>query len=134
MAKRVIFLAIAVLCLLALIFCFNPITFPLYPPCIFHHITGLYCPGCGSTRAIHALLHGDLLGALRFNPLTLLFIFILASYGIVYAIYLIKGKSFNASFINPVWIWLLLAVILLFWVLRNIPFYPFTLLVPRLPQ
>lgn len=37
--------------------------------CIFHGVTGLPCPGCGSTRAFRCLARGDLLQALRFNPL-----------------------------------------------------------------
>jgi hypothetical protein len=41
----------------------------IYPPCLFHTLTGLYCPSCGSTRAIHNLMHGQILTALRFNPL-----------------------------------------------------------------
>lgn len=32
-----------------------------YPPCAFHMLTGLYCPGCGGTRAVRALMHGRLL-------------------------------------------------------------------------
>lgn len=39
------------------------------PPCLFHLITGFYCPGCGSTRAVIALLHGDILLSLRQNPM-----------------------------------------------------------------
>lgn len=36
-------------------------------PCPFHAATGLWCPGCGMTRAVHRLLRADLLGALSFN-------------------------------------------------------------------
>jgi hypothetical protein len=36
-------------------------------PCPFHAATGLWCPGCGMTRAVHHLLRGDVLGALSFN-------------------------------------------------------------------
>lgn len=35
--------------------------------CPFHAVTGWYCPGCGGTRALGALLHGDIPGALRDN-------------------------------------------------------------------
>ena len=41
----------------------------LVPPCPFHALTGWWCPGCGMTRATHHLLHGDVVGALRFNAL-----------------------------------------------------------------
>ncbi len=36
--------------------------------CMFHAVTGLYCPGCGGTRAVLALLHGDLVRSLRYHP------------------------------------------------------------------
>lgn len=39
------------------------------PKCLFHQFTGLECPGCGSQRALHALLHGELGRAWAFNPL-----------------------------------------------------------------
>ena len=42
------------------------------PPCPFHWATGLYCPGCGATRAMHALAHFDLAAALAMNPLLVL--------------------------------------------------------------
>lgn len=42
------------------------------PKCPFHLLTGLDCPGCGSQRMIHALLHGDLAGAWQANPFLLL--------------------------------------------------------------
>lgn len=40
-----------------------------FPPCPFHEITGLFCPGCGITRALHALAHFDLWRALAMNAL-----------------------------------------------------------------
>lgn len=41
----------------------------LFPPCVFHEITGLFCPGCGITRALHALVHFDLWRAFTMNAL-----------------------------------------------------------------
>lgn len=38
------------------------------PPCIFYTVSGYYCPGCGGTRAALALLRGDLLTSLFYNP------------------------------------------------------------------
>ena len=38
------------------------------PSCFFRKLTGLYCPGCGSTRALRRLLCADFIGAFRYNP------------------------------------------------------------------
>ena len=43
-----------------------------HPKCLFHLLTGLECPGCGSQRALHCLLTGDLAGALHYNFLVTL--------------------------------------------------------------
>jgi len=37
--------------------------------CVFKLATGLDCPGCGMTRALAALLHGDLDSAVHLHPL-----------------------------------------------------------------
>ncbi|MEZ4650822.1 MAG: DUF2752 domain-containing protein [Candidatus Eisenbacteria bacterium] len=44
----------------------------LLPPCLFHELTGFHCTGCGSTRALLALLHGNIAEAWGQNPLLLL--------------------------------------------------------------
>jgi len=41
----------------------------VYPQCLLYNATGLYCAGCGATRALYALLHGRLLVALHDNVL-----------------------------------------------------------------
>ena len=38
-------------------------------PCLFHAATGLLCPGCGTTRSLTALVHGDFASAFAFNQL-----------------------------------------------------------------
>ena len=48
---------------------FNPTTAGFFPVCPLYKFTGIACPGCGLTRAFHALLHGDLATALGFNAL-----------------------------------------------------------------
>ncbi len=55
--------AIVLLCV------FDPATSGVFPPCPVRYLTGLYCPGCGSLRALHALLHGELGRAFAMNPL-----------------------------------------------------------------
>lgn len=50
----------------------DPATPGTYPPCPVRAATGLLCPGCGTLRALHALLHGDVAAAWAANPLTVL--------------------------------------------------------------
>src|SRR4051794_18522002 len=54
---------------LAVLYRFDPATAGFFPPCPFRLLTGLRCPGCGSTRALHQLLHGQVGAALALNPL-----------------------------------------------------------------
>lgn len=96
----------------------------ILPPCPFHEITGLYCPGCGTTRALHALLHGSFPLALSMNPLA------------VVAIVLMPVLLWNGLNPGRMWmsrlsdarIWLVLVVA--FAVLRNLPWEPFVRLAP----
>ena len=46
--------------------------------CLFRQLTGIPCPSCGSTRSVLSLLHGDLIGALIWNPFGLILILIMA--------------------------------------------------------
>lgn len=48
---------------------FNPELSRFFPPCIFKSLTGYKCPGCGSQRTIHYLLHFDIVSAFYKNPL-----------------------------------------------------------------
>lgn len=41
------------------------------PPCFFHKWTGWYCPGCGGTRAVKALLRGDIIASFFYHPVVL---------------------------------------------------------------
>jgi hypothetical protein len=57
---------------LAVVGWFEPRGQIFFPRCWLHEHTGLLCPGCGSTRALHALLHGDVASAWKLNPLAVL--------------------------------------------------------------
>lgn len=53
---------------LTLLFFFDPAAGLFYPPCLFRTFFGMTCPGCGTLRAMHQLLHGNLLAAWHLNP------------------------------------------------------------------
>ena len=99
-----------------------------FPPCIFHALTGLWCPGCGTTRALHALAHGDVGGALAMNPL-LLFSMLAVPAIVAWS----RGwrpawLASTMAVVGAPRFWLLL--IPLFTLARNLPWPPFSWLAP----
>ena len=113
-----------------LVWYFDPTKAGFFPYCPLLRFTGFACPGCGLTRGFHALLHGDVMTALDFNALIPLFVFIL---GYVIASLLslaIRGRAIVALERNLIFLWILVGVLITFGVLRNLPFYPFTILFP----
>lgn len=101
------------------------------PPCPFRFLTGLHCPGCGSGRALYALANGDLASAWAMNKLAVASIPLLLWLA---ASPLAPVRRINrklARFVPPYAVWAIPAVIVLYWVLRNVPCYPFTLLAPQ---
>lgn len=107
---------------------FDPSESALFPKCLFHSLTGLDCPGCGSQRAIHSLLHGHISEAWHYNALmtaSLPYIFLWAVLKSVYAVaphrgyakyagkaldILYHGKAVTAAGVT----------VLLFWIIRNV--------------
>ena len=109
---------------------FDPATSGAFPPCPLLYLTGWYCPGCGSLRALHQLLHGNLAAAWALNPLTVVLLPFIV-YGLAsYAVNEIRGRHLPRLFLPAVWIRAMCAVIILFGIARNIPFHPFNLLAP----
>jgi hypothetical protein len=120
----------------AVLFVFDPGLSSFYPGCFFYRSTGLLCPGCGSLRALHQLLHGNFATALRFNPLLFVTLFLV---GLIIAARLLRRKKVppiaaasTPAFLplHPIWIWAYLGLALAFWVLRNLPGPVFALLRP----
>ena len=109
---------------------FNPVAAGFFPQCPLYQMTGLACPGCGLTRGFHALFHGDVLGALDYNALlpvyVLLFAYLAASLVSVAA----RGRSLSFKLFQPKALYCFLIVSLVFGIVRNLPFYPFSILYP----
>jgi len=104
---------------------FNPASTWFFPPCPFRALTGYLCPGCGTLRALHELLHGNVIAALRLNPVMMLLLPYVSYCGVSEIGEVILGRPLPQLFLRPILIWILLAVILVFWVLRNLPLiYP----------
>jgi len=101
---------------------FDPAQNAYFPKCPFNEITGYKCPGCGSQRAIHAILNFNIVQAFRENLLLVLSIPYLLTAFVFDAIKkpgdkLLKWRKIlfgtNAIFI-------ILGFIIAFWILRNV--------------
>jgi hypothetical protein len=114
----------AALFICATVFFFNPATHAFFPVCQFHRLTGLNCPGCGMTRALYALLHGDLLTALRDNALFVLTLAGLAMRSLWFGAIKFCGRP-AGDFFPLKFLWPLLIVAIVFTVLRNLPAFNF---------
>lgn len=88
-------------------------------PCIFHTVTGLYCPGCGGTRAVISFLKGDLIKSFFYHP-------VVPYAGLVYILFMIRGTiSFLSRGKYPymrfsfIYIYIGIAIIIIQFIIKN---------------
>jgi hypothetical protein len=95
----------------------DPAASPIFPPCLFRAATGWLCPGCGSARAIHALMHGDVRLAFQMNAGAVVALALVASdfiQGWVHA----RGGWMRR--LTPAYAWSFPVAVVSFGVLRNV--------------
>ena len=107
---------------------FNPVTAGFFPQCPFHQLTGLNCPGCGLTRGFHALFHGDILGALHYNAMLPVYVFLIGYMLVSMFLIAVRGRGLSWKIFPPSAMYAFMIVTIIFSVARNLPFYPFNLL------
>ena len=121
---------LAVIAVGAILFAFDPRQHTFYPACPLHKLTGLSCPGCGSLRALHQLSHGHFVEALRLNPPLVV--------ALPFLFWMFLRRVARETGVRPLppvslpqrWGWMLLGVVLVYSLLRNLPFAPFSRLAP----
>ena len=122
--KRQILIVVAAFFVATTLFIFfyiDPSKYALFPKCPFLVVTGYECPGCGSQRAFHQLLHFNIIGAFRQNPIVVLYFpYILLG---LYLEYMGGKEKFprirNILFGKEAAI-IIFTSIILFWIGRNI--------------
>ncbi|HEX4644057.1 MAG TPA: DUF2752 domain-containing protein [Verrucomicrobiae bacterium] len=115
---------------MAVLFEFNPSTHAFYPRCLLYTSTGILCPGCGSLRAFHQLLHGHVLTALRCNALLVASLPLAAYFCVKWAARWMAGEPLPLVLPNPLGIKIFMIVMIVFTVVRNIHCAPFIYLAP----
>lgn len=109
---------------------FDPARVTFYPACAFHLATGLHCPGCGATRALHQLLHGHVGRALRYNSLLVLVLPYLGYTVLSESRRAVGRRPWAQPFRSALSIWAFFVLIMSFWFLRNLSIAPFSWLAP----
>ena len=99
----------------------DPLDYAIFPKCPVKMLTGLDCPGCGSQRAIHALLNGQVAEAFRSNALMVLAIpYVLA--GFAFDLVRTPGErllKWRKRLFGETAIYIIIGIITAFTVLRN---------------
>jgi Protein of unknown function (DUF2752) len=91
-----------------------------YPTCPFLMVTGWYCPGCGSLRALHELVHREIWSAIGYNLFAVVMVPLLAYWWLRW----VRRRSLatGPAPLAAAWLgWLLLASLVVFWIVRNLP-------------
>ncbi len=126
---RIIFAAAVPLLIFSSLFYLYRNGSPLF--CPFYKMTGLYCQGCGSGRALYSLVHFRLLESLHNNILFIPLAIMIIWYVIKRYLHIVCGKDMLPFFpIRRGFLMTLIIFMILYTVLRNIKVYPFTLLAP----
>ncbi len=89
-------------------------------PCAFAHITHLYCPGCGGTRAVKALMDFHWIKSALYNPIVIYGVLMCGYYYIGETITLLKGNKKKYTPFKDWTLWMVLVVILGNFVIRNL--------------
>lgn len=98
------------------------------PPCPTKALFGIVCPGCGSARMIYSLVHGDLRSAFAYNAIGVVVVVLLAWSYVAWTLRRTTGRHFP-RWENWRWAPITVGVVIGVWfVLRNLPFAPFTAL------
>lgn len=109
------------------LFFFNPASpsNQFFPKCPFRLLTGMQCPGCGSTRACYQLLHLHPVAAFKLNPLFMLTLPFIVYGFLGYTKSAVTGQPQRRLFVPSFYLWAWLVLMIFFWVFRNTPWYPF---------
>lgn len=91
--------------------------------CYMYRMTGYYCPGCGGTRAVQALLHMELIRSLRYHPVVLP--------GVVMSMVFWTGMTFE-KIVRPdikrfklrrIYFYAVLGIVMVQWIIKNVLLY-----------
>jgi hypothetical protein len=106
----------------AILLRFPPEQSAFYPRCPIYSSLHLLCPGCGATRALAALLHGQIIEAMHHNALLTILFPIAMVYGLLGYQNFLRRRQVYWPRVSPAAIYSALVLATLFTIFRNLPF------------
>ena len=117
---KLILFIIMIISACSLLYFFNPGTTLWAPKCSFYLLTGLECPTCGSQRAVHTIMNGEIIKGFAYNP----FIIIAIPYAVaLISISLVKTRTtrkIKKIILCRRAIYIYMAIYIAWWIIRNI--------------
>lgn len=117
--RRKVLCTLVLLTSLGLVLLILAMKYHFFLPCIFHEVTGLYCPGCGISRMFVALARLDFSSAWGHNPMVLIAMPFLTYFITHMIVGYVKGYGYAPKSWHNIVLYLLVGYFLLFGVLRN---------------
>lgn len=87
--------------------------------CLFRRVLGIYCPGCGGTRAVEALLDGKLLLSLWYHPLVLYGAVVFGGFMLTNTLERLHIPHVRGWKFHEWYLWTAIVIVAGNWILRN---------------
>ena len=97
-------------------------------PCVWITGLGIYCPGCGGTRAVEALCKGQLWRSFVYHPVVLYVAVLISLYVISHTLNLITGGRIRAMMFRAIYLYLMIGIIVIQCIVKNVLKFGFDIL------
>lgn len=88
-------------------------------PCTLYTAVGLYCPGCGGTRAVSCLLQGEWIRSFCYHPVVPYTALLVACYTLSHTVSILTKGKVKAMLFRPIYFYVMIGIILLNWIIKN---------------
>lgn len=124
MNRTVYHLCWVFLCLIPIVF-FGMANIPMlhdfiFSPCVVYHTTGLFCPGCGGTRSVIALLTGHPIKSLLFHPFVIYFTICFLLFFSTQSLSRLTGGRVSGINYRNIYVFIGIGIIMIQWIVKNI--------------
>ena len=116
----IIGLILLIVCLPFALFYVSIMDKGIFPPCMLYTALGLYCPGCGGSRAVKSLFQGDIISSLIYHPLVPYTVIVYMIFMLSQALRIISHGKIKGIKFYDWFLYVAVAIIVVNWILKNV--------------